>query len=357
MKKQLSRYIACICLGLGAGNAAADLDEGLVAYYPFKGNVNDESGNSYHGTVQGALITADRFGNLGAYGFDGDDSRIKLDGEALNSLNSLTIAFWLQSFDSGSGKHWFSAANSKQANEFLVGHDNGKIVLMLKGKDHKMSDVKINDNSWHHIVFTREGSIMELYIDSRSDSVWDSAPVGNLSVEKSGLWLGGDQDSVGGDWASSQQFDGLLDDLRIYDRALDETEIQELYNLPDSSVCSDIPMCSQAELDAAKEAGRQACIDDPSSCGISTSTTGFTQAELDAAKEAGRQACIDDPSSCGISISGIPATLSADFKLHIPLLRYFPLAESDAFMPMLVDMEMKDYSQLLFRVTGYEVIE
>jgi hypothetical protein len=82
-----------------------------------------------------------------------------------------------------------------------------------------------------------------------------------------------------------------------------------------------------------------------------------SQAELDAAKEAGRQACIDDPSSCGISISGVPATLSSDFKLHIPLLHYSPLAEADAFMPMSVDMEMKDYSQLLFRVTGYEVIE
>ncbi len=321
MKKQLSRYVACFCFGLGAGNAAADLDEGLVAHYPFKGNVNDKSGNSYHGTVQGALITADRLGKLGAYGFDGDDSRIKLDGEALNSLNSLTIAFWLQSFDSGSSKHWFSAAHSKQANEFLLRHDNGKIVLIFKGKEHKMSDVKINDNSWHHIVFTREGSIIELYIDSLFDSVWDSAPVGNISVEKTGLWLGGDQDSVGGGWVSSQQFDGLLDDLRIYDRALDESEIQELFT-----------------------------EDDP---GIPC----FTQAELDAAKEAGRQACIDDPSSCGIPISGIPATLSTDFKLHIPLLHYSPLAEADAFMPMSVDMEMKDYSQLLFRVTGYEVIE
>jgi len=330
MKKQLSRYIACIFFGLGAGNATADLDEGLVAHYPLDLDAKDASGNEHHGTVQGALITADRFGKLGAYGFDGHDARIKLDGEALNSLNSLTIALWLQSFDSGSGKHWFSAANSKQNNEFLLRHDNGKIVLLLRNKDHKMSDVKINDNSWHHIVFTREGSIIELYIDGIFDSVWDSAPVGNLSVEKSGLWLGGDQDSVGGGWVSSQQFDGLLDDLRIYDRALDASEIQELYNftvLP-SDGCSDIS---------------DGC---------------FTQAELDAAKEAGRQACIDDPSSCGISIDGgVPATLSADFKLHIPLLHYSPLADADAFMPMSVDMEMKDYSQLLFRVTGYEVIE
>jgi len=232
--------MAGVLLSLVAGHVAADLDEGLVAYYPFNGNVNDESGNGYHGTVQGALITANRFGKLGAYGFDGHDARIKLDGEALNSLNSLTISLWLQSFDSGSNNHFFSAAHSGQNNELLIKHNNGKITLQVKGKEHKMSDFKVNDNTWHHIVLTRDGSIIELYIDSRFDSVWDSASVGNLSVEKSGLWLGGDQDSVGGGWDSSQQLDGLLDDLRIYDRVLNESEIQELYNLTEPSDSSGI---------------------------------------------------------------------------------------------------------------------
>jgi len=82
----------------------------------------------------------------------------------------------------------------------------------------------------------------------------------------------------------------------------------------------------------------------------------FTQADIDAAKDAGRQACIDDPSSCGIS-SGLPATLSYDFKLHIPLLHYSPLADSDTMMSLSVDMGMTNAGQLLFRVTGYEEIE
>jgi hypothetical protein len=102
MTKKLTYCIAGLLLAFSTNQVAADLDEGLVAYHPFNGNAHDESGNGYHGIVQGALITADRFGKLGAYGFDGQNVRIKLNGNALNSLNSLTIALWLQSFDPGS---------------------------------------------------------------------------------------------------------------------------------------------------------------------------------------------------------------------------------------------------------------
>ena len=49
---------------------------GLVGYWPFNGNANDESGNGNNGTVNGATLTTDRFGNAGkAYGFDGNQSK------------------------------------------------------------------------------------------------------------------------------------------------------------------------------------------------------------------------------------------------------------------------------------------
>ena len=54
--------------------ASADLNDGLIAYYPFNGNANDESGNGNDGTVNGATLTNDRFGNEdSAYSFDGNN--------------------------------------------------------------------------------------------------------------------------------------------------------------------------------------------------------------------------------------------------------------------------------------------
>ena len=53
-------------------DSAVDLQSGLVAYYPFNGNANDESGNGHHGTVMGATLTSDRFGRPNkAYHFNG----------------------------------------------------------------------------------------------------------------------------------------------------------------------------------------------------------------------------------------------------------------------------------------------
>ena len=53
------------------------LNQGLIAYYPFNGNANDESGNGLDGTVNGASLTLDRHGNANsAFDFDGEDDWI-----------------------------------------------------------------------------------------------------------------------------------------------------------------------------------------------------------------------------------------------------------------------------------------
>jgi hypothetical protein len=339
------KFMSALCLlGMVAGNVWADLDDGLVAFYPFSGNVNDESGNGYHGTVQGALITADRFGKLGAYGFDGVDGRIKLDGEAMNSLNSFTITCWMKTFDTGSSNNFFSAAHSGQPNELVIQHNNGKMTLFVHSQSHQMSETRIDDNSWHQVVISREGSVIEFYLDGHFDSVWDSAPVGNLTVEKSGLWLGGDQDCVGGCWESNQQFDGLLDDLRIYSRALSESEIQALYDTEKQA-----PDDGDDSYQAGYEAGQQACQDNPADCGIKD------DAGYEAGKQDGMQVCQDNPADCDIPVGGTcePATLSYDFKLHIPRLHYTPVKDVDTHMVLWADFEPNNLGQLLFQVTGY----
>ncbi len=57
--------------------AQVNLDSGLVAYYPFNGNAKDESGNGNNGSVFGATLTMDRFGNdRSAYEFNGTDNYI-----------------------------------------------------------------------------------------------------------------------------------------------------------------------------------------------------------------------------------------------------------------------------------------
>jgi len=60
MKKVIIFLGIFICFAV---SAYAGINDGLVAYYPFNGNANDESGNGNNGTVNGATLTTDRFGN------------------------------------------------------------------------------------------------------------------------------------------------------------------------------------------------------------------------------------------------------------------------------------------------------
>ena len=75
--------------------------EGLVAYYPFNGNANDESGNENNGVVDGATLTTDRFeNNENAYNFDGLETFITLPNDFFNGTENgiYTINFWTKYF-------------------------------------------------------------------------------------------------------------------------------------------------------------------------------------------------------------------------------------------------------------------
>ncbi|HZF02663.1 MAG TPA: hypothetical protein VE344_12310 [Methylomirabilota bacterium] len=76
--------------------AQNSLTNGLVAYYPFTGNANDASGNGHNGTVYGATLAPDRFGQSNqAYHFDGS-SRIFLGNSTLISGSALTLTAWIK---------------------------------------------------------------------------------------------------------------------------------------------------------------------------------------------------------------------------------------------------------------------
>ena len=81
---------------------------GLVGYWPFNGNANDESGNGNNGTVNGAVLTSDRFENANnAYFFDGQDDYISCN--PLLGLQEVTISVWLNK--NGQGGHLVSQNN------------------------------------------------------------------------------------------------------------------------------------------------------------------------------------------------------------------------------------------------------
>ena len=98
----LKNYIRLIIAILFVSNVMAQNipsyvpKDGLVGYWPFNGNANDESGNGNHGTVNGATLTADRNGVVNsAYSFDGDNDFITITNSLIKGgYQSYTISYW-----------------------------------------------------------------------------------------------------------------------------------------------------------------------------------------------------------------------------------------------------------------------
>ena len=104
MKKILGTLILMIICCI---NLTADLNDGLVAHYPFNGNANDESGYGNDGTVIGAILTTDRDGNENsAYIFDGVNDYINISSPHTDfSSNQISVSWWINynSYQVGAG--------------------------------------------------------------------------------------------------------------------------------------------------------------------------------------------------------------------------------------------------------------
>ena len=211
---------------------APDISSGLVAYYPFNGNANDESGNGNNGTLNGVTLTTDRFGNAGkAYSFNGNGNQIT--GVWKSDLTEFTISLWqktesykcswpcfvniYQTSNKINGFH-FNVATTSENKYYMALHSAAKPDEYLFNA---ISDI----NQWRHLTVTYTNGTAQLFIDGILSSTIQNITKNDLS--KMDVFYFGEENSG----AQSQTFfNGVLDDIRIYNRPLSSNEVSELYN-------------------------------------------------------------------------------------------------------------------------------
>jgi hypothetical protein len=210
---------------------------GPVAYYPFNGNANDESGNGNNGTNNGATLTTDRFGNAGkAYNFDGSSSYISIqNSSSLQITGDITVCAWVKTSTTQSSKgiveKYYSGNNNDHGwlldtytdgGALMEGRDGRGGALTLRSK----SSSAFADNQWHSIVGQRSGNIWKVYLDNHLSNFVDVGGTAG-SVESGGkMTIGAFSNTTpaNGIWT------GAIDDIRIYNRALKDKEIDSLYH-------------------------------------------------------------------------------------------------------------------------------
>jgi peptidoglycan hydrolase-like protein with peptidoglycan-binding domain len=213
-------------------NSFADLNDGLVAYYPFNGNANDESGNGYFGTEHGGIIYVDGVAGQ-AVKLDGVDGFIESSYyPVFKDKEPFSISLWIKGNEQVNSVYLygFKKANksgigifngTEETNRYFYMFDDNRLV----GKANCFYTSNILDNSWHHIVAVRNTKRVSLYIDGKFiTGTLDITSGINLSPSR---WI-----AIGANNHEIHNvhgfFDGVIDEFRIYNRALTIAEIQEL---------------------------------------------------------------------------------------------------------------------------------
>jgi hypothetical protein len=228
--------------GAGASSQLpANLQQGLVAYYPFNGNANDESGNGNNGTVNGATLTSDRFGNSStAYIFDGIDDYINV--LYTNQLHGQT----------GTVNAWIKASNTFSSQKIIFAQSSGRPQLVAasqgingnqssnsagihwkatNGQFPNAQSASVVDNGdWIMITAFYTTDTFKVYINSLLEASVSTALTQD-NCSQSDFQIGGfnTTSSCGNSVGFSQMFSGRIDDIAIYNRALSPAEIQQLY--------------------------------------------------------------------------------------------------------------------------------
>lgn len=221
---------------------------GLVGFWPFNGNANDESGNGNNGIINGAILSKDRFGETEkAYQFDGKDDFIEVAHSNVLNTMPMTVSFWL--------KVNGSLQNAVFLKKYCCATWNGWTTEIY---DHEIPSLecayyistcngiyqtycspvpfitksmsKIKDGNWHQLLFTIDTKGENVYLDTElihsqswyKQSVEDNSIASTVNLPH--------PLSIGGHNQSSRYLNGNLDDIAIWNRVLSKQEITEVFN-------------------------------------------------------------------------------------------------------------------------------
>lgn len=220
-------------------------DGDLILFLPFSGNALDESGNNNAISVNGAVLSTDRFGTLqSSYKFNGISNNIRVTNSTLlNFSNSLTLNFWMY-IDNIYDREQYPVSHGNWENRWKVSISSNRIRWTIKTNSGIVdldSETLVTIGQWYNVTALYSGADMELYINGKLDAFkyWSGA------INPSPYDL-----TIGQTVPNNNQFNfnGKLDDIRLYDYSLSYEEIKELNDLGTNihdDKNSEIPLNSQ----------------------------------------------------------------------------------------------------------------
>ena len=216
-------------------------DPNLTAWWKFDEtsgtSASDSSGNSHTGTLEnGASFTSGYVNN--AVNFDGDNDRVSC-GTWNVTGSAITICCWFKA-DSFTGSYYdgrlvakttstASADHTWMLSGIKEGTSNKRLRFRLKTGGSTSTLIASSGNmatdTWYHGAAVYNGSTMKLYLDG--DEVGSTSKSGSITTSSAGISIGQNPSGAG-----DVPWDGLIDDVRIYEYALSESELDDIISPP-----------------------------------------------------------------------------------------------------------------------------
>ena len=210
----------------------SNIPKDYILRYDFNGSISDLSSNSNHGEQIGSLpFVAGRKTETQAIQF-GSGCVKTTNAVAFNS-DKLTISFWMKTTQTSLGMLIEVDTNALSANSFYIDiNEFGPMVFkdnQSSMQNTRITNENVRNNAWHHILITSDRSLgvnqSKIFINGVENSYQHSSNTGDLSGNYPSFNI-----FIGARDGSSFMYSGLMQDLRIYNRVLTPSEIEELYN-------------------------------------------------------------------------------------------------------------------------------
>jgi regulator of replication initiation timing len=200
-----------------------ELNEGLVAHYPFSGDADDHSGNENHLAVNGATLTEDRFGMTeSAYSFDGKDDYLFTDLD--DRKGNFTLSLWAKAHDVEQSRYR-SVINIHDKTPGSAAtcqiHTSGGRYPTYQLFSSNPESFALVTTKWQHLAVTVSGKVVRFYENGKR--VYSQELEGGEANKFSNIIIG--RNRQGG-----AIYNGSIDDVYVYNRAINDAEVARLFD-------------------------------------------------------------------------------------------------------------------------------
>ena len=220
-----------------------------MGWYPFNGNANDESGNGNHGIVNGPVLSTDANGtqNSSSYDFDGQDDFISIgNSSSLNPSGVLSFSSWFNLDDLNNNNNTIIGRNTDNSGadgygyNFGVLNDSNGVSSKLRFGLGQQSNGSVTDvdhvksisaNNWYHYAVTYDEANVRVYLNGVKVHSAPFTRSGGNHQNNFETFIGKYRPQSSGSQQSNQLFRGKLDNIGVWNRALTDVEVAQLYTL------------------------------------------------------------------------------------------------------------------------------